>query len=195
MAHKAMDVYLNDHLGGATMGSNLAGQIAEHAEGTALADVMTRLEADIEADRETLLTLMERMDVTRNPVKQATGWLAETASRVKFSGAASGDRDHAIFLALETMALGVLGKLSLWRALREVRAARVIQYAEASKAAAGDGGRRGGIARGYSTARQTTVASSLSSSRHASSAARWTLRTVSAAEPSSESSAASATPS
>jgi hypothetical protein len=62
------------------------------------------------------------MDVTRNPVKQATGWLAETASRVKFSGAASGDSDHAIFLALETMALGVLGKLSLWRALREVRA-------------------------------------------------------------------------
>jgi hypothetical protein len=122
MAHKAMDVYLNDHLGGATMGSKLAGQIAEHAEGTALADVMTRLEADIEADRETLVDLMERMDVTRNPVKQATGWLAETASRVKFSGAASGDSDHAIFLALETMALGVLGKLSLWRALREVRA-------------------------------------------------------------------------
>jgi hypothetical protein len=28
-----VDVYLNDHLGGATMGSNLAGQIAEHAEG------------------------------------------------------------------------------------------------------------------------------------------------------------------
>ena len=45
----------------------------------------------------------------------------------------------------------------------------------------------------YSAARQTTVASSSSSSPLASSTARWTLRTVSAAEPSSESSAACAT--
>ena len=29
MAQKAMDVYLNDHFGGATLGVNLAGQIAE----------------------------------------------------------------------------------------------------------------------------------------------------------------------
>jgi hypothetical protein len=121
MAHKAMDVYLNDHLGGATMGVNLAGQIADHAEGTPLADLMTRLQAEIEEDRETLVDLMERMDVRRNPVKQAIGWLAETASRVKFSGALSGDASHGIFMALESMALGVLGKLSLWRALREVR--------------------------------------------------------------------------
>ena len=121
MAHKAMDVYLNDHLGGATMGVNLAGQIAVHAEGTPLAGVMTQLKAEIEEDHQTLLDLMAQMDVTRNPVKQATGWLAETASRVKFSGTTSGDADHGIFLALESMALGVVGKLSLWRALREVR--------------------------------------------------------------------------
>ena len=121
MAHKAMDVYLNDHLGGATLGANLAEQIADHAEGTPLADVMTRLHAEIDEDRETLIALMERMDVSRNPVKQATGWLAEAASRVKFSGATSGESDHGLFMALESMALGVQGKLSLWRALREVR--------------------------------------------------------------------------
>jgi hypothetical protein len=121
MAHKAMDVYLNDHLGGATMGVNLAGQIADHAEGTALADVMFTLQAQIEEDRKTLVDLMARLDVTRNPVKQATGWLVETASRVKFSGLSSGDSDHGIFMALETMALGVQGKAAMWRALREVR--------------------------------------------------------------------------
>jgi hypothetical protein len=122
MAHKAMDVYLNDHLGGATLGANLAGQIAGHAEGTPLADVMTRLHAEIDEDRTTLLDLMDRMDVPRNPVKQATGWVAEAASRLKFSGATSGESDHGIFMALESMALGVQGKLSLWRALHEVRA-------------------------------------------------------------------------
>ena len=122
MAHKAMDVYLNDHLGGATLGSDLAGQIRELAEGTPLAGVMATLHAEIEEDRETLVALMESLGVTRNPVKQATGWLAEKASRVKFSGLSSGERDHGIFMALESMALGVQGKGSLWRALREVRA-------------------------------------------------------------------------
>jgi hypothetical protein len=121
MSHKAMDVYLNDHLGGATLGANLAGQIVDHAEGTPLADVMVALEAEIAEDRDTLLDLMERMDVTRNPVKQATGWLAETASRVKFSGLSSGESDHGIFMALESLALGVQGKAGLWRVLREVR--------------------------------------------------------------------------
>jgi hypothetical protein len=122
MANKAIDVYLNDHLGGATLGAGLAGQIADHAPGTPLADLMLRLQAEIRADRETLIELMERMDVARNPVKQATGRFAEVASRLKFSGASSGESGHGLFMALESMTLGVAGKLSLWRALREVRA-------------------------------------------------------------------------
>ena len=121
MAHKALDVYLNDHLGGATMGTNLARQIADHAEGTPLAGTMTGLHAEIDEDRATLLDLMDRLDVTRNPVKQATGWLAEAGSRIKFSGFASGQLDHGRFMALETLALGVRGKWSLWRALHELR--------------------------------------------------------------------------
>lgn len=121
MGHTPLDVYLNDHLSGATLGSNLAGQIADRAEGTPLADVMVRLEAEIAADRETLEALMDRLGVARNPVKQATGWLAEAGSRIKFSGLGSGQPDHGLFMALETLALGVRGKWSLWRALNEVR--------------------------------------------------------------------------
>jgi hypothetical protein len=63
---------------------------------------------------------MERMDISRNPVKQATGWVAEKASRVKFSGALLGEPDHGAFMALESLTLGVLGKLSLWQALAQV---------------------------------------------------------------------------
>lgn len=122
MAQKALDVYLNDHLGGATLGADLAAQIVELAHDTPLAGVVGPLHAEIEEDRETLMGLMESLGVTRNPVKQATGWLAEKASRVKFSGLSSGERDHGLFMALESMALGVQGKGSLWRALREVRA-------------------------------------------------------------------------
>jgi hypothetical protein len=120
MADRAMEVYLNDHLAGAMLGSDLARQIRDRNEGTPLGDLMRPIAAQIEEDRQTLLDLMDRLDVSRNPVKQATGWVAEKASRVKFSGLASGMPDHGTFMALESITLGVTGKLSLWTALKEV---------------------------------------------------------------------------
>ncbi len=121
MADKPMEIYLNDHLGGAMLGSDLAEQIRDQSEGTPLGEVMTGIAADIEEDRETLLELMEALDVSRNPVKQVTGWVAEKASRVKFSGASSGEPDHGTFMALESLRLGVAGKKCLWLALKQVR--------------------------------------------------------------------------
>ncbi len=120
MADKAMDVYLNDHLAGATLGSDLAEQIRNRHEGTPLGEVMRSIAPQVEEDRQTLLDLMERMGTSKNPVKQASGWLAEKASRVKFSGAVSGEPDHGAFMALESLTLGVEGKMSLWKALKEV---------------------------------------------------------------------------
>ena len=89
MADKPMDVYLNDHLAGAMLGSDLAEQIQKENEGTPLGDLMATLAPQIEEDRETLIDLMERMGTSKNPVKQATTWLAEKASRPKFSGMTS----------------------------------------------------------------------------------------------------------
>ena len=123
MAEKAIEVYLNDHLAGAMLGSDLAEQIQERSEGTPFGDVMVTISAQIEEDRETLVGLMERMDIGRNPVKQATTWLAEKASRPKFSGMTSGDPDVGYFMALESMMLGVSGKLALWEALKRVAGA------------------------------------------------------------------------
>ncbi len=121
MADKALDVYLNDHLGGAMLGSDLAQQILKQADGTPLAQVMKTIAAEIEEDRETLTELMERMGTSRNPVKQVTGWVAEKASRLKFSGFTSGEPEQGIFLALESLRLGVAGKKCLWLALQRVR--------------------------------------------------------------------------
>jgi hypothetical protein len=120
MAEKAMEVYLNDHLAGAMLGSDLAEQIRDRSEGTPFGDVMVSISAQIDEDRDTLIDLMERMGITRNPVKQATTWIAEKASRPKFSGLTSGDPDVGYFMALEAMTLGVTGKLSLWNALTHV---------------------------------------------------------------------------
>jgi hypothetical protein len=47
---------------------------------------MESLASQIEEDRQTLIELMERMDTSKNPVKQATTWMAEKVSRAKLSG-------------------------------------------------------------------------------------------------------------
>ena len=120
MAEKPIDLYLNDHMGGAMLGSELAEQIADRNEGTPLGELIAPVASEIEEDRRTLSDLMERLDVSRNPVKHAGGWLTEKWSRVKFSGAGSGDSDHGNFMALETLALGILGKRSLWVALQTI---------------------------------------------------------------------------
>lgn len=101
-------------------GTGLAEQIASHADGTPLGDLMTRLAAEIEQDRETLIDLMDRMNTPRNPVKQATAWVGEKASRLKFSGLSSEKDELGLFMSLEAMKLGVAGKLSLWKALAAV---------------------------------------------------------------------------
>lgn len=120
MADKPMDVYLNDHLAGAKFGSDLAEQLRSENEGTALGKLMQSLAPLIEQDRQTLIGVLERMGTSENPVKQATTWMAEKASRVKFGGMSSGEADLGTFMALETLTLGVEGKMSLWTALKEV---------------------------------------------------------------------------
>ena len=79
---------------------------------------MTRLRAEIEEDRDTLLDLMEQLDVARNPVKQATG----LARRDREPGEVQRGRlrrrpSTASSWRSTRLLLGVLGKLSLWRAL------------------------------------------------------------------------------
>lgn len=121
MSEKAIELYLNDHMGGATMGADLAERIRDRAENTPLGDAMRGIATEIAEDREQLQALIDAFDASPNPVKQIGGWAAEKASRIKFSGVASGESEHGLFMALETLRLGVAGKKALWLALREVR--------------------------------------------------------------------------
>jgi hypothetical protein len=121
MSENGIDVYLNDHLAGAMLGSNLAEQICDRTEGTPVGDVLATIAREIEEDRQALLDLMDAMGTSQNPVKKATGWVAEKASRAKFSGATSGEPDHGLFMALESLRLGVAGKKCLWLALQRIR--------------------------------------------------------------------------
>jgi len=115
-----LDVYLNDHLAGATFGAELADQLAERTADTPFGEAMRELATEIEGDRETLRQLMDQLGTSRNPVKQATTWVGEKFSRVKLSGMTAGHEELGLFMALETLSLGIEGKESLWTALEAV---------------------------------------------------------------------------
>jgi hypothetical protein len=120
MADNSIDVYLNDHLAGAMLGSDLAEQLRVQNHGTALGRLMEFVAPEIEQDRQTLMELMQHLDSSKNPVKQATAWIVEKASRAKFGGVTPGDSELGTFMALETLALGVRGKACLWETLKQV---------------------------------------------------------------------------
>jgi hypothetical protein len=121
MSDRALDEYLNDHLGGAMLGSDLAEQIRQRHQGTPLGVLMDSIAPEIKQEREILVELMERMNISRNPIKQVTGWVMEKASRVKFSYLDSGKSDYGAFIALEALELGVTGRACMWKVLIEVQ--------------------------------------------------------------------------
>jgi len=121
MTRRPIDVYLNDHLAGATFGADLARRLKTQTEGTDSHSAMSGLAADIEADLDTLTDLMSHMGITRNPGKRVVAWVTEKASRLKLAGLTSKDTMLGTFLGIETLSLGVEGKAALWTTLRELR--------------------------------------------------------------------------
>jgi hypothetical protein len=113
-------IYLNDHLAGATAGRELARRAAASNRGSAYGRFLTGLAQDIEEDRQSLLQIMRRLDVSVDRLKLIGGWGAEKLGRLKLNGRLLGYSPLSRLVELEGLALGVHGKLSLWRSLLEV---------------------------------------------------------------------------
>jgi hypothetical protein len=118
-ANELLGTYLNDHLGGANAGVEMARRLHEETEGRD-AEVLGRLAREIEEDLETLRHLMERIGTSQNPVKQSVGWIAEKVQRLGVSEKLTGSAHLTRLLQVESLSLGVEGKLGLWVALAEV---------------------------------------------------------------------------
>ncbi|MGH3768326.1 MAG: hypothetical protein ACRDS0_08160 [Pseudonocardiaceae bacterium] len=120
MASQALEIYLSDHLGGATAGVELANKISSEYANTTFGPFLAELAQDIEQDKKALEELMERLGIQRSQFKEATSWIAEKLSRVKLSDTMTGDQDLKRLLEFEMLSLGIEGKASMWRALIEV---------------------------------------------------------------------------
>ena len=63
---------------------------------------------------------MTQLDVDRDPVKQALGWIGEKVSRIKLA-IGSGPPELGRLLSLEALSAGVQGKRSLWLSLQRIQ--------------------------------------------------------------------------
>jgi hypothetical protein len=117
-SHQLLAVYLNDHLAGTVGGTELARRLRESNRddpefGPALRDLC----AEIETDRNTLTSLMGRLDVKRGAVKPAGAWFGEKLGRLKLNGRLRGYSPLSRMLELEMLITGLSGKVALWSAL------------------------------------------------------------------------------
>lgn len=118
MANRLLSIYLNDHLAGSAAGVELARRTRasnrdEPEFGAPLAEVC----AEIEADRETLRELMDRLGVHRDPLKPVAARIGEKLGRLKPNGQVRGYSPLSRVVELEGLTLGITGKMQLWRAL------------------------------------------------------------------------------
>ena len=125
---KLLSTYLNDHLAGATVGTQLARRSAGNNEGSDLGTALRRLAGEIDADRETLMAIMERLGVNKDRLKIGAGWLGEKAGRLKPNNSLFSYSPLSRLIELEGLALGVEGKRGLWQVLAEIDEPRLAEF-------------------------------------------------------------------
>lgn len=115
-------IYLNDHLAAATGGRELARRASGSNRGSSCGSFLERLAAEIDEDRRSLLAVMRALDAGVDHLKVVGGWSAEKLGRLKLNGRLLGYSPLSRVVELEALALGINGKLGLWRTLARLRA-------------------------------------------------------------------------
>jgi len=123
MAYESIEVYLNDHLAGATAGVNLVEQAADRHRSDELGEFFAPLAADIKADHARLVALIEGMHVHKSASKAALAEIGSKLAAPKFTAKGAGNEHLGDFITLETLSIGVEGKRCMWVALKLVAGA------------------------------------------------------------------------
>jgi hypothetical protein len=119
MTAEALPTYLNDHLAGAVAAVELLDHLIELHRGSDRRTFYQTVQAEIIEDKKVLQGLLSRSGGRESQVRKAAAWLSEKLGEAKL---ALDDRvagQLRTFEALEALALGIQGKLLLWKALAQ----------------------------------------------------------------------------
>src|SRR5687767_12494247 len=121
MSAEVLTTYLNDHLAGSVAALELVRHLHETSKGTARERLFATLKTDIEEDQTVLQSLLQQVGGRESKVRRAAAWLGEKLGEAKLRIDDTGTGELELLEALETLALGIQGKLALWRALEAAR--------------------------------------------------------------------------
>jgi hypothetical protein len=116
--YHVLGVYLNDHLAGATAGTELARRAAQTHKDQADGGVLHRFAAEVAQDRADLIAIMTALSVPVRSYKVRAAWIGEKVGRLKFNGHLLARSPLSDLEELEMLRLAVEGKAAGWRTLR-----------------------------------------------------------------------------
>jgi hypothetical protein len=117
MTNEHLATYLNDHLAGSVAALEVLEKLQAAYEGTELEQFCAELRNDIEADRQELKRLMERLEIPQSGARKAGAWITGKLAELKMRLDDSAHGPLRLLESLEAVELGINGKLALWRAL------------------------------------------------------------------------------
>ena len=113
-----LGIYLNDHLAGATAGTELARRKAASGHLPDPPGALPSLASEIAEDRAALLEMMAALHIPVRSYKVYAAWIGEKAGRIKPNGRLRARSPLSNLEELELLRLGVEGKAAGWRTLR-----------------------------------------------------------------------------
>src|ERR1700744_2149180 len=113
-----LSIYLNDHLAGATAGTERPRRMAASGPRPAPPGTLPRLASEIAEDRAALLQIMADLDIPVRNYKVYAAWMSEKAGRLKPNGHLRTRSPVSNLEELELLRLGVEGKAAGWGTLR-----------------------------------------------------------------------------
>ena len=113
---KNLGTYLNDHVAGSVLALELLDHLIDLPEAPDRR-LLTQLRTEIQEDQEVLRQLLRSVGTEESTARKAAAWLTEKLGRVKLRLDESGSGELRMLEGLETLALGIQGKLALWRSL------------------------------------------------------------------------------
>ena len=118
IGYRVLGIYLNDHLAGATAGTELAHRVARTHRAQGQDGQLKGLAVEVAQDRAALIGMMKALDIPVRAYKVCAAWVGEKAGRVKFNGRLLARSPLSDLEELELLRLGVEGKAAGWRTLR-----------------------------------------------------------------------------
>jgi hypothetical protein len=110
-------IYLNDHLAGSIAALQLVDRLRRVCVGTDREQLFLSLREEIEQDQQILKELLQSVGGNESKLRKAAAWVTEKVGEAKLELDDTGNGQLRLLEGLETLGLGIQGKLGLWRAL------------------------------------------------------------------------------